>query len=112
MVQSKFATAVSWAERASAMVGTCVRKISMSPARIARSEGEIWALRWAVASSMTEWRSVGREGLLEGRVERVWVRRWSVWWVVRSWIRFCVQSVRMHVSMFNDGRDEMTLSRK
>jgi hypothetical protein len=92
-------TTPSWADRASAVISIFLRKTSMSPERISRSEVRTWLDSWAVTRSMMEWRSGGRSGDFEGRSERVVVRIWEERRVWRVVARVCHYVSRSRVNL-------------
>lgn len=70
------------------MMSLFLRMRSVSEERISRSEGETWFRRMEVAISIGWWSTVGRVGVVEGRVLRVSRRRADWWIVVCAWVRF------------------------
>jgi hypothetical protein len=72
--QRWLAMVVSWVDKAEAMGTMFEWKKSMSLDNISRSDVGIWPCSCAVTVSMTGWRSGGRSGAFEGRVESDVVR--------------------------------------
>lgn len=74
-VQRREAVCWRWVDSAEAMMSALERKTWVSGVRMGWSLGGILPVRRAVMRAIGMWRSGGREGAREGRLERVVMRR-------------------------------------